>query len=300
MSTSGRWVRNGHYVNISASGKSFTAGRVTGVTMSLQAKPTAERRRFAVITPYYKEEQKVLERCIQSVRQQTIAADHFLVSDGFPQGWLDSANVRHIRLGRAHNDAGNTPRGLGALLAVSEGYDGIGLLDADNWYDEDHIEECCKAAGAIHAPPADVVFAKRRIFLPDGKPVDVPEESNHVDTSCYWFLPGSFHLLHYWAIMPSGLSPACDTVFNLIISNQSLIIRNTEEITVNFSSNYEAHYRIAGKPPPRDAKLSVNLDPVIDQIKQLDSNQRELIVRRCGFDIILEMSQNPKLRSRRN
>ena len=149
-------------------------------------------------------------------------------------------------------------------------------------------------------PPADVVFAKRRIFLPDGEAVEVLEEPNHVDTSCFWFLPGSFHLLHYWAIMPSGLSPACDTVFNLIISNQSLIIRNTEEITVNFSSNYEAHYRIAGKPPPRDAKLSVNLDTVIDQIKQLDSNQRELIVRRCGFDIILEMSQNPKLRSRRN
>jgi hypothetical protein len=70
------------------------------------------------------------------------------VSDGFPQDWLDSANVRHIRLGRPHNDAGNTPRGLGALLAVSEGYDGIGLLDADNWYDEDHI-----AADRIAASP---------------------------------------------------------------------------------------------------------------------------------------------------
>ena len=117
------------------------------------------------------------------------------MSDGFPQDWLDSANVRHIRLGRPHNDVGNTPRGLGALLAVSEGYDGIGLLDADNWYDEDHI-----AADRIAASPPDLVCAKRRILLPDGR--QVPEELNHVDTSCYWFLPGSFHLLHYWAIMP--------------------------------------------------------------------------------------------------
>ena len=96
-------------------------------------------------------------------------------------GWI--ANVRHIRLGRPHNDAGNTPRGLGALLAVAEGYEGIGLLDADNWYDEKHIEKCCKAADAIHTPPADVVFAKRRIFLPGGEAVEVLEEPNPMQSS---------------------------------------------------------------------------------------------------------------------
>jgi glycosyltransferase involved in cell wall biosynthesis len=255
--------------------------------MILQVNSAAgvERRRFAIVTPYYKEERSVLERCIQSVRRQTVLADHFLVSDGFPQDWLDSANVRHIKLGRPHNDAGNTPRGLGALLAVSEGYDCIGLLDADNWYDENHIDECCKAADAMPACPADVVFAKRRIFLPDGRPVKV-EELNHVDTSCYWFLPGSFHLLHYWAIMPSGLGPACDRVFYQLIRKQSLIIGNTEKITVNFTSNYEAHYRWVGVLPPVDAKRNVDMTAVVAQITQLDSRQQELVRRRCGFDIL--------------
>jgi FkbM family methyltransferase len=265
--------------------------------MILQANFTdttgVEPRRFAVITPYYREERKVLERCVQSVRHQTVAADHFLVSDGFPQDWLDSANVRHIRLGRAHNDVGSTPRGLGALLAVSERYDGIGLLDADNWYDENHIEECCKAADSIAPSPTDVVFAKRRIFLPDGKPVKVPEELNHVDTSCYWFLPGSFHLLHYWAIMPSGMGPAGDRIFYRILTEQSLIIRKTERITVNFTSNYESHYRFVGVPPPPDAKPNVDMTTVFAQIKQIDSRQRELIRRRCGLDILspVEMSR---------
>src|SRR6516165_12312027 len=216
-------------------------------TMILQAKfdkaAGVKPRRFAIITPYYREERNILERCIQSVRHQTVPADHFLVSDGFPQDWLDTANVRHIRLGRSHNDAGNTPRGLGALLAVSEGYEGIGLLDADNWYDENHIEECCKAADRIAASPPDLVFAKRRIFLPDGRQVPVPEELNHVDTSCYCFLPGSFHLLHYWAIMPPGMDPAGDRIFYRMLSEQSLIIREAERTTVNFTSRYEGHYR---------------------------------------------------------
>jgi glycosyltransferase involved in cell wall biosynthesis len=245
-----------------------------------------EPRRFAIVTPYYREERNVLERCIQSVRNQTVPADHFLVSDGCPQDWLDSANVRHIRLGRSHKDAGNTPRGLGALLAVSEGYDGIGLLDADNWYDENHIEECCKAANAIAASPADLVFAKRRMFLPDGKPVKVQDPLNHVDTSCYWLLPGSFHLLHYWAIMPAGMGPAGDRIFYRMISEQSLIIRETKEITVNYTSNYETHYRWLGIPPPADAKPNVDMATVVAQITQLDSRQQELVKRRCGFDIL--------------
>src|SRR5262249_9716374 len=35
--------------------------------------------RYAIITPYYKEPRDVLERCIKSVRDQTVATDHFLV-----------------------------------------------------------------------------------------------------------------------------------------------------------------------------------------------------------------------------
>jgi glycosyltransferase involved in cell wall biosynthesis len=257
---------------------------------NLASAASVEHRRFAIITPYYKEQRKILERCIESVRRQTVPADHFLVSDGFPQDWLDSANVRHLRLDRSHSDAGNTPRGLGALLAASERYDGIGLLDADNWYDENHVEECCKAADATAASPADLVFARRRVFLLDGKPVDVPEPPNHVDTSCYWFLPGSYHLLHYWVIMPAGLSPACDRIFYRMISKQSLTIRNTEQITVNYSSNYINHH--VGAPPPEDAKR-VDLSSVFAQMRQLDSHQRELIRRRCGFDIIPNIMRPP-------
>ena len=73
----------------------------------------ARKSRYVFVTPYYKERRELLERCIASAKRQTIRADHILVSDGFPQDWIDQAHVRHLRLDRAHQDHGNTPRGLG-------------------------------------------------------------------------------------------------------------------------------------------------------------------------------------------
>jgi hypothetical protein len=242
------------------------------------------RRRPAIITPYYKEKRDVLERCVESVRHQTVASDHFMVSDGFPQDWLDGANVRHICLGKAHNDVGNTPRALGALLAVSEGYDAIGLLDADNWLDAGHVEECYRAADSALETPVDLVIARRRILLPDGRLTNMSDEANHVDTSCFWFLLGSFHLLHYWGIMPQRMAPFGDRIFYRMIKEKSLTIRRAKEITVNYTSRYEPAYLSVGIKPPPGAKPVVNSGEVYDRISRLDQRQQELIRRRCGFD----------------
>ena len=74
-----------------------------------------------VITPYYKEDPALLRRCMDSVRAQTVPTEHFLVADGYPQDWIDAEPVRHLKLDRSHRDYGNTPRGVAALLATSEG-----------------------------------------------------------------------------------------------------------------------------------------------------------------------------------
>ena len=104
------------------------------------------QRRYCVVTPYYKEERALLERCFGSVRRQVPNVDHIVVADGHPQDWIDALPVRHIKLDRAHGDYGNAARGLGALMAIAEGYDGIAFLDADNWYDDDHLASCLAAA----------------------------------------------------------------------------------------------------------------------------------------------------------
>ena len=73
----------------------------------------------------------MLKRCMDSVRRQTTKVDHMLVADGFPQDWISTEPVRHLILDRPHADYGDVARGVGALTAVAEKYDGIAFLDAE-------------------------------------------------------------------------------------------------------------------------------------------------------------------------
>ena len=120
----------------------------------------------AVVTPYYKEPDETLERCLASVRRQTHPATHILVADGYPREFIDRAGVRHLRLDRSHGDAGNAARGLGALLAVAEEFEAIAFLDADNWFDESHVATCLATARKASDQP-DFVVARRRLMRPD-------------------------------------------------------------------------------------------------------------------------------------
>jgi glycosyltransferase involved in cell wall biosynthesis len=171
--------------------------------------------RVAYITPYYKESAEVLERCIKSVEAQTIKGDHFLISDGHPQDWVASRVARHIPLGKSHGDYGNTPRGIGAQLAISDGYDAIGLLDADCWLDPKHTEECLKTAIGNYGSPlnCDYVVAKRRFIRPDLTVANILEEANHVDTNCYFLLRGAYSFFPVWSLMPKEFSNVADRVF---------------------------------------------------------------------------------------
>jgi hypothetical protein len=68
------------------------------------------RKRYAIITPYHKENRHLLQRATKSVKSQTVPADHFLIADGFAQEWIDREGVRHIKLDREHGYGGDTPR----------------------------------------------------------------------------------------------------------------------------------------------------------------------------------------------
>ncbi|MBV9367356.1 MAG: glycosyltransferase family 2 protein, partial [Solirubrobacterales bacterium] len=147
------------------------------------------------ITPYYQEDRRLIERCIRSVQSQDPPADHMLVADGHPQRWLDSEPVRHIVLDKSHGDFGNAARGTGGLLAASEGCDGIGFLDADNWLEKNHLSTCLEEARQIQ--DCDFVIARRNWRRPDGTLLRAPDEPIplHVDTNCLYLLPGSFHVI---------------------------------------------------------------------------------------------------------
>jgi hypothetical protein len=218
-------------------------------------------KRYCVVTPYFKEEPALLTRCMDSVLRQTVAVDHILVADGFPQEWISTKSVRHVILDRAHSDYGNVARGVGALLAVAEKYSGIAFLDADNWYDDDHIACCLAAAQA--SPNSVFAAAQRKFVRPDGsvmvsvRPAEVPY-AQHIDTNCYFFLPNSYQFLHRWCTMPQELSESGDHLFYLLLQTSGLAPAVVPKPTVNYLCMFEQVYRDKGEVPPVGAKPSLD------------------------------------------
>ena len=105
----------------------------------------------AVNTPYHQESLEILKRCHRSVRAQTTEATHFLVADGNSRAVSSTNGMANIWCCRErHNNCGNTPRALGALMAASQGYEPIFFLDADNWFKPNHVKLALNCITTTH------------------------------------------------------------------------------------------------------------------------------------------------------
>jgi|HubBroStandDraft_4_1064222.scaffolds.fasta_scaffold00046_70 glycosyltransferase involved in cell wall biosynthesis len=158
-----------------------------------------------VVTPYANEPMEMILRCIESVAAQTVPVRHLLVADGNPRKQLEFCQgVEHATLEKRYNDWGNTPRAYGMIHTSKAPF--IALLDVDNIYLPEHIESCLATAKAN--PDCDFVASKRQFVRYDkgaytpSSAVDEPQWK-HIDTSCYFFLPGTYALAAYmWANGP--------------------------------------------------------------------------------------------------
>lgn len=225
-------------------------GRKLGLMVNMARKPVAARvRRVAVVTPYYREPDSELQRCMASVRGQTMACDHIVVSDGFPNPLVERFGATHVKLGQPHRDNGNTPRYVGGLIAFARGYDGVAYLDADNWYHPRHVELLVRKQ---HETCATAVCSAQNIYLANGtKLPDIDDEDRrlrHVDTSCLMITRSCEFIAHLWGQMPQRWGPVCDRVVFSALNGQSLAW--TENRTLNFKSNYSRHYVDANQPVP--------------------------------------------------
>lgn len=247
----------------------------------------SRKSRYAAITPYYKEDRHVLERCISSVRHQTFDTDHFLISDGFAQDWIDDCATRHIRLGIAHADYGNTPRGIGGLLAASEQYDGIFFIDADNWLEPRHVETCVRAAETKFgtALDCDLVIARRNFRRTDESIMPVPDEEGHIDTNCLFFLPGSYDLLSLWVTMPKMMASLGDRYFYKVLMARNLNLAHCLEPMVNYHCIWAYYYQVLGEELPVGAKASIQSN-MWDVVRHMSSRELE-IARRLSGGIVL-------------
>jgi Glycosyl transferase family 2 len=243
--------------------------------------------RYVFVTPYYRESRQCLERCIASVKHQTVPADHILVADGFPQDWIDQANVRQLRLDRAHQDYGNTPRAMGSLMAVAEGYDGIGFLDADCWLEPHHLEHCLERAEQVGFERCGSVGALRTLRRPDESVIEDPDElaATHVDTSCLLLLPQSFSALPVWILMPREVSAISDRVFYLALRSRNFIPTFGTKQTVNYTYTYAPLYRSLGEAPPEPIKENPDHVGIRAWIDMLPPHRLETINRSLGVDL---------------
>jgi hypothetical protein len=248
------------------------------------------RPRVAVVTPYYKERRAWLERCIESVKVQDYEATHFMVADGFPQDWIDGAGVRHVRLDQSHADYGNTPRAIGGMLAVSEGFDAICFLDADNWYRPDHISSCLTLAQQADQP-VDYVVACRDFVRDDGSVIPMPGSEDHtgghVDTNCYFLLRGAFHTIPRWSMMPKPLAIICDRVYRLTLEVGKLRSAKTRNVTVNYLCTWRGPYEAIGETPPDFAKPWIDPFNYLQWWKTLPETDRQHVDRLLGYRVVL-------------
>lgn len=213
--------------------------------------------RVAVISAYHKEPLHILRRCHESVQAQSGDVTHFMVADGFPVSDLDSwEGVVHIKLPN-HADYGDTPRGVGAACAANEGFDAICFLDADNWYEPDHIETMCALA---EKTGAQVVTAARRIFSVDGRMFGTCKESDGIefcDSNCYFLTRVAFPACRAWLFKDPHDSIIGDKLFWQVVRTGGYTRSHSSRPTVNYVSAHASHYRMFGEIPPDDSKLIV-------------------------------------------
>jgi hypothetical protein len=217
---------------------------------------TRSQKGAAVITPYYKESIEILERCHFSCIEQegNWMLRHVMVADGHPRKEVEGWDVDHITLPYGHGDNGNTPRCIGAISAINQGYWPILFLDADNWFKPWHLNTV--AALKESNPNADVLAMGRECVLPDGTLIPgVPEEDlnhQHIDTSCYVFYPTAFRVLSLWGMMPTYLGPVCDRVIREALKHHNLVVAGTHIPSVVFTTHYSWGYQSLNRPIPND------------------------------------------------
>ena len=199
--------------------------------------------RVAVITPYYQESKEVLMRCLNSVvKQNYFGVHHFVVADGYEnrQDLITRPGLSHMVLPSC-NDFGDTPRGAAAAVASAQGFDAIAFLDADCWYEPDHIRTM---VGVMEESGRDIITCPRNLYDEAGRHLGVDVESDGYlfnDTNCYLIGKECFNVLSLWMFKTKDQAQVGDRIlFNSIKEFQVKMARSTKA-TINYTTKLEMH-----------------------------------------------------------
>jgi glycosyltransferase involved in cell wall biosynthesis len=209
--------------------------------------------KVAVITPYYRANRDWLAQCHESVRAQTHPSTHILVADGTPESYVDGWEAQHIVLMKNHGDFGDTPRAVGTVSAIGQGFDAIAYLDADNWYAPEHIESLVKLHDKTGAA---VCTASRNFHRLDGTLMGLcpfSDGETFVDTSCLFLTRKAFRVAWRWALIPPDLHALDDRVMWHFVLSAKLARAHTGRPTMAYRTAFAGDYRAFGEEPPPGA-----------------------------------------------
>lgn len=229
--------------------------------------------RVAIITPYHSEAAATLRRCHDSVKAQTYAnVRHMMVGDGNPHPLVDTLDVDHYKLPRAHADAGATPRALAALSAFSQGYDAVGFIDADCYLKPNHVE---LMVSILRESGADGVIATRVIHSQDDREmyVDRVESNgeNMIDTNSWFLTRRALPAMTGWIVEP-GQRLWSDRYFAKAVIDSGLGMVRSDEPTVVYVTRWAWHYEYAGWPIPNGTVwIHTNADGSLSHVPHLNS-----------------------------
>jgi glycosyltransferase involved in cell wall biosynthesis len=251
--------------------------------------------KVAVITPYHTEPIEMLKRAHDSVAKQTYKCTHYMIADGHARSEIDSWDVRHIPLPTEHNNNGNTPRAIGSMDAIGDNFEAIAYLDADNWFNPDHIANLIQ----VHEETgADLVSSGRVIHAIDGTVLlpngETGDGERHADTSAFMVFAAGFSVLPIWALMPDELGPNCDRVFYQAALRIGLKHIHHPKPTMHFTSRYGVHYRAAGFDVPPEANGMAGMKVSEDFMRRMTAlGCKDIMSRRHVAETLNKLQDRP-------
>jgi hypothetical protein len=209
--------------------------------------------KICVVTPYFQTPLDWIIQAHESVKAQSIPAWHVLVCDGSEPARIPSFRGTHVLLGRNYRDYGNTPRLIGCYNAVTQGADAIAFLDADNWYQPDHLEVLWDYAVANSL---DACSSARSLNRLDGSflaKCPVVNGRTHIDTSCLLVMKPAFPHMIAWILATQDVAAVMDQEVWKHMVKMGARLGFVDRPSVCYRTRHASHYRLAGMPPPLDA-----------------------------------------------
>ncbi|MDR3530383.1 MAG: glycosyltransferase [Rhodopila sp.] len=209
--------------------------------------------KICVVTPYFETEEAWLRQGHASVQGQTIPAHHILVCDGSAPARIEPFQGTHIVLQRNYKDYGNTPRLIGCYNAIAQGADAIAFLDADNWFQPDHLENLLRFARDNRL---DACSSARTLHRTDGSLIAKCQTVNggpYIDTSCLLVMKSAFQHMIAWVLFPQDVAAVMDQKVWIHMGKAGAHLGFLDRPTVCYRTRHASHYRLIGETPPADA-----------------------------------------------